>query len=58
LRGNGLGESHRDSTLEIRQERYARGEISKEEFDAEKRDLSDARELRGRRRRSGEIVTV
>jgi putative membrane protein len=32
-------ESRRDQALEILRERYARGEISKEEFDAKKRDL-------------------
>jgi putative membrane protein len=30
----------RDHALEILRERYARGEVSKEEFDAKKRDLS------------------
>jgi putative membrane protein len=29
-----------DSALEILRQRYARGEINKEEFDAKKRDLS------------------
>ncbi|HZS33992.1 MAG TPA: SHOCT domain-containing protein [Methylomirabilota bacterium] len=33
-------EPRRDSALEILRERYARGEINKEEFDAKKRDLS------------------
>ena len=30
----------RDHALEILRERYARGEVSKEEFDAKKRDLT------------------
>jgi putative membrane protein len=33
-------EPRRDSALEILRERYARGEIGKEEFDGKKRDLS------------------
>jgi len=33
-------ESRRDTALEILRERYAKGEISKEEFEAKKRDLS------------------
>lgn len=33
-------ESQSDSALEILRQRYARGKISKEEFDAKKRDLS------------------
>jgi len=33
-------ESRPDSALEILRQRYARGEINKEEFDARKRDLS------------------
>jgi putative membrane protein len=33
-------EPRRDSALEILRERYARGEIGKEEFDAKRRDLS------------------
>ena len=33
-------ESQSDSALEILRQRYARGEISKDEFDAKKRDLS------------------
>ncbi|MBI4525587.1 MAG: SHOCT domain-containing protein [Deltaproteobacteria bacterium] len=32
--------SQSDSALEILRQRYARGEISKEEFEAKKRDLS------------------
>ena len=32
-------ESRSDSALEILRQRYARGEINKEEFDAKKRDL-------------------
>jgi putative membrane protein len=32
-------EPRRDAALEILRERYARGEIGKEEFDAKKRDL-------------------
>ena len=36
----GLGrESRPDSALEILRQRYARGEINKEEFEAKKRDL-------------------
>ena len=33
-------ESRSDSALEILRQRYARGEINKEEFDTKKRDLS------------------
>ena len=33
-------EPRRDAALDILRERYARGEIGKEEFDAKKRDLS------------------
>lgn len=33
-------ERRSDSALEILRQRYARGEINKEEFDAKKRDLS------------------
>jgi putative membrane protein len=33
-------ESRSDTALEILRQRYARGEINKEEFDARKRDLS------------------
>ena len=33
-------ESRADTALEILRQRYARGEINKEEFDAKKRDLS------------------
>jgi putative membrane protein len=33
-------ESRSDSALEILRQRYARGEINKEEFDGKKRDLS------------------
>ncbi|MBI3000418.1 MAG: SHOCT domain-containing protein [Deltaproteobacteria bacterium] len=33
-------EARSDSALEILRQRYARGEISKEQFDAMKRDLS------------------
>jgi putative membrane protein len=33
-------ESRSDTALEILRQRYARGEINKEEFDAKKRDLS------------------
>jgi len=32
--------SQSDSALEILRQRYARGEINKEEFEAKKRDLS------------------
>jgi putative membrane protein len=32
-------ESRADTALEILRQRYARGEINKEEFDAKKRDL-------------------
>jgi len=34
------GESRSDTALEILRQRYARGEINKEEFDVKKRDLS------------------
>jgi putative membrane protein len=34
------GRRGQDSALEILRQRYARGEINKEEFDAKKRDLS------------------
>jgi putative membrane protein len=34
------GGARRDAALEILRERYARGEIAKEEFDARKRDLT------------------
>lgn len=37
--GNRRGDSGEDRALFILRERYARGEISKEEFDARKRDL-------------------
>jgi len=33
-------ESRSDSALEVLRQRYARGEINKEEFEAKKRDLS------------------
>ncbi|HWC01226.1 MAG TPA: SHOCT domain-containing protein [Methylomirabilota bacterium] len=33
-------EPRRDAAMEILRERYARGEIGKEEFDAKKRDLT------------------
>jgi putative membrane protein len=33
-------ESRSDSALEILRQRYARGEINKDEFEAKKRDLS------------------
>jgi putative membrane protein len=33
-------ESRTDTALEMLRQRYARGEINKEEFDAKKRDLS------------------
>ena len=33
-------ESRSDTALEILRQRYARGEINKEEFEAKKRDLS------------------
>lgn len=33
-------DSHADTALEILRQRYARGEIDKEEFEARKRDLS------------------
>ncbi|MGE5302681.1 MAG: SHOCT domain-containing protein [Alphaproteobacteria bacterium] len=39
LLGQGRG-SRSQSALEILRQRYARGEISKEEFDAKKRDLT------------------
>jgi len=38
-RGRGVGE-RRDSALEILRERYARGEISREEFEGRKKDLT------------------
>ena len=38
--GDSSREPRRDSALEILRERYARGEIGKEEFDAKRRDLS------------------
>jgi len=34
------GAAHPDSALEILRQRYARGEINREEFEAKKRDLS------------------
>ncbi len=34
------GDSRADTALDILRQRYARGEINKEEFDAKKRDLS------------------
>jgi putative membrane protein len=36
-------ESRSDSALEILRQRYARGEINREEFEAKRRDLSEAR---------------
>lgn len=33
--------THQNAALDILKERYARGEINKEEFDAKKKDLSE-----------------
>ncbi len=40
LLGQPVGRSENDSALEILKQRYARGEISKEEFEEKKKDLS------------------
>lgn len=37
--GTGNGQVHEKSALDILKERYARGEIEREEFDQKKRDL-------------------
>ncbi len=36
----GPGPAHRDTALDILRERYARGEISREEFEQRKKDLA------------------
>jgi len=40
LAGQGKASSSSDTALDILRQRYARGDISKEEFDAKKRDLT------------------
>jgi putative membrane protein len=40
LAGQGRGARASDPALDILRQRYARGDISKEEFDAKKRDLA------------------
>jgi putative membrane protein len=40
LLGQSRRSNHSDSALEILRQRYARGEINKEEFESKKRDLS------------------
>lgn len=39
LRGSGIGPHSRDAALTALRQRYERGEISKDEFESEKRDL-------------------
>lgn len=39
--GSGPGRNGEKNALDILRERYARGEINKEEFDQKKRDLGD-----------------
>jgi uncharacterized membrane protein len=38
-RGMGMGGHHSSPALELLKERYVKGEITKEEFDAKKKDL-------------------
>jgi putative membrane protein len=38
-RNNGTGDTRRRTPLEILQERYARGEIEREEYEQKRRDL-------------------
>ena len=42
------GESPKESALHVLKERYAKGEISKEEFDGKKKDLAKQRRYGGK----------
>ena len=43
ITGGGKSPAHEETAEEIVKKRYARGEISKEEFEAMKKDLADVR---------------
>ena len=39
LRGHGIGVSHKSDPIDIAKERYAKGEITKEQYEQLKKDL-------------------